>query len=317
MSGRAGHHSHCFSVGRALGVEPLAKRVRACGPFSALAPYGPLDPRDAPSRPGSPIAPPFPDIVFASGRRTVPYVRRLRAASRGRTFTVFLEDPRVGAGLADIVWVPAHDRLRGGNVVVTATSPHGLVPAVLAAARERPDPRVAALRAPRAALLLGGDSRRFRFTDKDRLGLARLAAALLAQGFGVLATPSRRTDARTLAAVRDALVAAPERAFLWEGAGDNPYRSMLALADAIVVTADSVSMVSEALATSAPVYVYEPTGGDAKTRRFLDGLIAQGALRRWDGRIEMGFRTPLDATPAIAAEIAWRYALFAQTRAAR
>ena len=124
-SGRAGHQSHCLGVARALGLDPVIRPVRTSGLFSALSPFGPIDPRDDPARPASPLAPPFPDIAIASGRKTVPYLRRLRAAARGQTFTVFMEDPVVGASLADLIWAPEHDRLRGDNVIVTPTTHSG------------------------------------------------------------------------------------------------------------------------------------------------------------------------------------------------
>jgi mitochondrial fission protein ELM1 len=309
-SGRAGHQSHCLGVAGALGLRPEIKPVRTTGPFAALAPWAPIDPRDRPSRASSPLAPPFPDIAFASGRKTVPWLRALRKAAQGRTFTVFLEDPRVGAGLADAIWVPEHDSLRGDNVIVTSTTPHGLRPGVLDAARLDPERRIAALPGPRAALVIGGPSAHFQFTPDDDARLADTARALLARGYSVMATPSRRTAPATIAAVGAVLAEAPERSFLWAGEGDNPYAGMIANADAIVVTGDSVNMVSEALATGAPAYVVEPTGGHAKTRRFLDGLIAGGHLRRWQGVVEAWRHPPLDATATIAAEVARRYALF-------
>jgi uncharacterized protein len=309
-SGLAGHQIHCLGVARALGLEPLVKPVRTRGFFPALSPFGPIDPRDAPGRPGSPIAPPFPDIAFASGRKTVPYLRALRASSKERTFTVFLEDPRVGAGLADLIWAPEHDRLRGDNVIVTPTAPHSLRPALLAAARATPDPRIAVLSSPRAAMIIGGPSAHHAFTPKDDAALAGVARDLLAAGFAIMATPSRRTGAATIAALRGAFASAPARTFFWDGAGDNPYTQIIANADVVVVTGDSVNMVGEALATTAPVYVYEPSGGHPKMRRYLDGLIARGLLRRWNGRVEQWSHEPVDATGVIAAEIARRYRVF-------
>ncbi len=309
-SGLAGHRSHCQAITSELGLIPILKPVRTSGIFSALSPYAPIDPRDAPGRPGSPIAPPFPDIAFASGRRTVPYLRRLRAAAGQRTFTVFLEDPRVGAGLADLIWVPEHDRLRGDNVIVTLTPPNPLRPALLAAARAAPDRRIAALAGPRAALIVGGPSLHHRFTPDDDAALAGIALSLLARGYSIMATSSRRTAESTLAALRAVFAGAPRRCFLWDGTGDNPYVAMIANADAIVVTGDSVNMVSEAVSTSAPAYVYEPSGGHSRLRRYLDALVARGVLRRWSGDLDAWSHEPVDSTRLIAAEIARRYAAF-------
>ncbi len=141
-------------------------------------PLGPIDPQERPQAKDSPIAPPFPDILVASGRRAVAYLRHVRQASGGKTFTVFLKDPRTGAKTADLIWVPEHDQLRGSNVIVTLTPPHRISQARLAAAREAPDPRLAGLKHPRVAVLAGGDSRHHHFTpeDADRF-VAALGAA--------------------------------------------------------------------------------------------------------------------------------------------
>ena len=143
--GKAGDEAQALGVLERLGLQPELRRVRPRAPFVWLMPWGPIDPREAPGRPGSPIAPPFPDIVFAAGRRTVPYLRRVKRASGGKAFTVFVKDPYTGAGTADVIWIPEHDRLRGENVVVTLTPAHRLRPEVFAAARAEPDPRIAAL----------------------------------------------------------------------------------------------------------------------------------------------------------------------------
>lgn len=309
-SGRAGSDVNCLGVMRALGVEPEVRRVRPRFPFDMLAPRGPVDWRDRPSRPGSPIAPPFPDIAIASGRATVPYLRAVKRASGGRTFTAFMQDPRVGAGAADLIWVPAHDELRGANVVVTVTSPHLLSPERLAAAREAPDPRVLALPEPRVALVVGGASRHFPYDGDEAGALSAVAATLLDSGASVMATGSRRTPPAVATAVRAVLATAPGRAFWWDGTGDNPFLSMLANAGAIVVTADSVNMVGEATATGAPVHVFRPRGGHRKIDAFLAALEREGAVRPWRGALERWSYAPIDATGVIAAEMARRYRAF-------
>jgi len=309
-SGKIGHETNCLGVARALGLEPRVAAIRPRRFFAALAPYGPVDPRDAPNRPGSPLAPPFPDILLASGRVTLPYFRAIKRLSKGRTFAVFLQDPRWSRASADVIWVPEHDRLRGEAVVVTATSPHPLSALALRQARATPDPRVAALPGPRLALALGGPSAVYRFEAKDRDALCVIVRSVAQAGWSVMVTPSRRTPAEVLDALRDELSGSPRPSFVWDGRGGNPYVAMLANAEAVLVTADSVNMLGEALATHAPVYVYEPTGGDARMRGFVDRLVARGQIRRWTGAFSTWEREPVDATIAIARAIAERYRRF-------
>lgn len=296
--GKAGDEVQCLGVAERLGVTPEIRRVAPRRPWSWLMPRGPIDPHEAPERPQSPIRPPFPDIVIASGRRAVAYLRALRKASNGRSFTVFLKDPRTGAGTADLIWVSEHDRLRGENVLVTVTSPHRLAPERLAAARQDPPAAIAALPHPRATVLVGGDSRHHRFRPDD---IARFVAdldSLARSGVALMGSRSRRTPPALAAAIGE--VFARHGGWWWDGAGDNPYVPLLANADAIVVTADSTNMIGEAAATGAPILVFEPHGGHRKLARFLEALERQGAVHHFAGRLEGARYEPIDSTGVIA-----------------
>jgi mitochondrial fission protein ELM1 len=127
-----------------------------------------------------------------------------------------------------------------------------------------------------------------------------------------MATASRRTPL----ALRDALrrVLAAPGGFFWDGEGENPYLSMLANADAIIVTGDSVNMVGEAIATAAPVYVVPPPGRRGKIDDYLTALAGAGAIRLWSGALEDWRRAPLNATPDIARAVAQAYLAFAGPR---
>jgi mitochondrial fission protein ELM1 len=119
-------------------------------------------------------------------------------------------------------------------------------------------------------------------------------------------TPSRRTATERLALLRRRLEGLP--AFIWDGSGDNPYFAMLGVADAIIVTADSVSMVSEAAATGKPVYIVELEGGSRKFARFHQAMRDAGITRPFAGTIETWRYTPPDDTARAAEEIRRRFA---------
>ncbi|KAF9955333.1 hypothetical protein BGZ72_003819 [Mortierella alpina] len=78
----------------------------------------------------------------------------------------------------------------------------------------------------------------------------------------------------------------------------NPYEAMLALADKIVVTADSVAMTNEALATGKPVYVLGGELARGKLKVFHRYLADQHATRAFrPGRVPI---TPLSSSRAQA-----------------
>ncbi|MDB5512659.1 MAG: nucleoside-diphosphate sugar epimerase [Enterovirga sp.] len=296
--GKAGDEEQCRAVAEALDLSPILRRVAPRALFAWLMPWGPVDPGEAADRPESPIAPPWPDLAIASGRRAVPYLRAVKRGSGGRSFTAFLKDPRTGPGAADFVWAPEHDAVAGPNVLKTLTSPHRMSPARLVAARAAPDPRLAALERPRAAILVGGPARHVPFTVETERRFLEALAGLARSGVSLMITPSRRTPVSLRTEL--ARFAAAEGAFCWDGAGDNPYPSMLALADAILVTADSVNMLSEAVATGAPVHLFGLQGGSARHRTFVAALERHGAVRAFRGMLEAFSYVPLDSTPVIA-----------------
>jgi mitochondrial fission protein ELM1 len=305
-SGAAGHEVNVLGVAEALGAPYEMRRVEPRLAFGWTAPFGPIDPKDRASAPGSILSPPFPDVVIACGRITVPYIRAIKREGGERVFAVFLQDPRHARAEMDLIWAPVHDALRGANVMTTLTSPHPFSPARISAARAAPDPRIAALPRPRCGILLGGPSRSQHFTAADISRLREVTRAILTQGFSVMATPSRRTPPALTAAVREGLGSAP--GFVWDGQGENPYLGILALAEALLVTSDSANMVGEATATGAPVHLFDPSGGETfKRAASIDALIRAGTVRRFGGALESFQYCPIDSSGEIAREIARRF----------
>lgn len=300
--GKAGDELQALSVAEALGLDPEIRRVAPKPPFSWLMPWGPIDPRERPGAPASPLAPPFPDLLVASGRRAVAYLRFVKKATGGRTYTVFLKDPRTGPKAADLIWSPAYDRLRGPNVLNTLTPPHRVSARRIEAARANPDPRLVRLPHPRVAVLVGGDSRHHRFSDEDIARLARHLTSVAGTGAGLMVTASRRTPP----ALRAALTALTEQhgGFFWDGTGENPYVDLLALSDFIVATADSFNMIGEAAVTGRPILVFEPSGGHPKLDVYMRGLKAHGVVHPFQGRLEGQPYEPLNSTPEVAKAIA-------------
>jgi mitochondrial fission protein ELM1 len=300
--GKAGDELQALSITEALGLNPEVRRVKPKPPFIWFMPWGPIDPRERPGASGSPIAPPFPDLLVASGRRAVAYLRHVKRASGGRTYTAFLKDPRTGPKTADFIWSPEYDRLRGSNVLNTLTPPHRISAQKLEAARAELDPRLAHLPHPRVAVLVGGDSRHHRFTNKDITRFIRHLTALAESGAGLMVTVSRRTPS----ALREALMALTARhhGFFWDGTSENPYVALLALADFIVATADSFNMIGEAAATGRPILVFEPSGGHPKLDVYMKALKAHGIVHPFEGRLEGQPYEPLNSTPKVAEAIA-------------
>jgi uncharacterized protein len=206
--------------------------------------------------------------------------------------------PGAGAGDLDLLVIGAHDRPRPApDVMEILGACHRMSPERLAAARAE-WAALATLPAPRVALLVGGPVRGEGMRPEVAAAIGERVAGMAGS---VLATTSRRTGAPATEALSAALAGRPHRLFRWGEGGANPYAGFLAWADAVVVTGDSVSMLSEALAGAVPVFVADPGGLGPRHRRLRESLVEAGQVRAlgagWFGR------QPLDESARVAAAI--------------
>ena len=290
--------SQALGLAEATGFPFVERRLSVRRPWAWLPPQLWLAPLRAVSEAGIALAPPWPDLVIGCGRHTAMPALAIRRASGGHSFATQIQDPRVGRGEFDLLFVPEHDRLRGPRIHVTRGAIHRVTSARLAA-ELRHFPALAGLPRPILGVLIGGSNRSYRL-DLDRLATIAdtIAGILRAGGGSAVVTASRRTGAEGVALLRQRLAGLPTE--IWEGIGDNPYYAYLAIADALLVTADSVSMVSEAAATGKPVHIIELAnnrwGGDAKFARFHAMMREAGITRPFGGRIESWSYSPPDDT---------------------
>ena len=299
-TGEAGYRTQARGLARALAEDAREWVVDLRPPWrwlpGALAPFAlaGLDPaRDRP-------APPWPQVLVTCGRRTTALSIAIRRPAAGGPPTVHVQNPLTDLSAFDLVVAMDHDRIAGPNVISLPTALHDVTPARLAAAAEAWRVRLSPDGRPLLGVLLGGATKRQPFTldQADQL-LARLQAVRAARGMRLAITPSRRTPPGVRAFLAERL-ADDAAAFVWDGLGDNPYLGILALSERLVVTSDSVSMISEALATSAGVEIFGADGG-RRQAEFVAGLIGRGLARRFEGEAEAPPpRAPVDATAEAA-----------------
>lgn len=292
--GMAGTENQCLGVAEALGLQPEVKRIGLRQPWKALSPWLGMETGLAFT---TPLAPPWPDLLITSGRKAVAASRYIKRQSDGRTFTVHIQDPRIAPSAFDLLAVPAHDPARGPNVITTTAAPNRITDLNLELARAR-FPHFEKIKGPRVAVLIGGSSRAYTMTAAIMKTLSERLRALDA---GLMITTSRRTGAENESILRETLK--DSRAYLWDGRGENPYLGLLAWADYILVTADSVSMLSEAASTGKPVYIIGLEGGGARLDAFHENVTRAGIARIFEGTLENWAYEPLRDSERIAGVI--------------
>ena len=245
-------------------------------------------------------AKPPPCLVIAAGRRAAPLARWLKRRYDSRL--VQLMDPGwPGRERFDLIAAPLHDELpTAPNVIRTLGACHRATPALLAAEAARWKDRLPGLPRPWTLVSVGGSTANRRFTAADARALIEGCRDLPGS---LLVVTSRRTGAEAEAALAESR---PANGWLcrWQDHGASPYLALLALADQVVVTGDSMSMCCEACANGGPVFIFAPAHlTEAKHALLHRDLFEQGYARPLGGDHTAWRHPSLNASGGVAEEI--------------
>jgi mitochondrial fission protein ELM1 len=333
---RSGNAAQAIAIAERLGVPfrriPLSWNWLA--PMAALVRRGSLLGLSAPSRSVAERAQPWstvgalvatpasaeggggpPALVLSCGARSAAVALWLKA--RFGCVLVHCMPPGLnvlmGSDRFDLLVMPDQEGAlstvgAGSNVMRVLGSPHRVSPLLLRQSAAGWNERLSHLPRPAVALLVGGARERlFGGTGMPPArahALARHVARLvIEQGGSVLASTSRRTGAEATDALGAGLGRALHLLYRWGEPGENPYHGYLATADAIIVTADSVAMMSEACATGAPVFVALPELAGPRERRIVTSFVKAGQVRMLGEDIGGWPRKPLDEAGRVAREV--------------
>jgi mitochondrial fission protein ELM1 len=253
LGARAGDNNQVLALCEAIGLPFEIKQLE----YNGLRRLGPrllgrsLASLRGPSRELALSEPP-PDLTISAGHRSVPLVRALRQRSNSRTRSIHIGFPRVSPSHFDLVIatpqypIPDHPNL--------LRVPFALTRAATAVPDPADEARLATFPSPKRLLLVGGPNIYWKIDDPKLLhALAALLQEASEAGGSVLVTTSPRTPPELKHAIEAALARSNVPSLLAAPGLPPSYSSLLAAADSIHVTADSVAMVSDAIWTGKPV----------------------------------------------------------------
>jgi mitochondrial fission protein ELM1 len=232
------------------------------------------------------LQPPWPGLVISCGVRNEPVCRWIRAQSGGQARYVHVGRPWASLASFDlVVTTPQYRVPQRDNVLNNLLTLHSVTAAGLAQARSEWQGSFADLPRPHIAVIAGGDSGPFTLGPKAAARLGRQASSLAREhGGSLLVTTSSRTSDAAVQALQG-VIDVPCFFYPWRpGDATNPYLGILASADRLIVTADSIAMLSEACATGKPVQMFDlggMRGDDEGARDFRLGAVLYAALMRW------------------------------------
>jgi mitochondrial fission protein ELM1 len=244
---------------------------------------------------------PSPSLLITCGKQAVMTSLYLKKQLGDRVFTVHVQNPRISPERFDLVVAPEHDGLTGRNVISTMGALHHISPEVLARARANgPVGGLDRLRTPFVAVLIGGPTRHYAYVESDMQRLEdKLAGVAKSGGVSLAILPSRRTPQPV---IERFIRRFGNEHLVWNRSGENPYLCTMAMASHLIVTGDSVSMITEAAGTGRPVYVeYLTERRPARRfRKFHDALQRAGISRSFEGRLESWTYEPRNDSALVA-----------------
>jgi uncharacterized protein len=302
----AGNQRQALALAEGLGMPVRHIVLNARAPWSWFAPRLLLGGRLAlPASQRAAFMPPWPAVAIGCGRNAALFTRMLRRYARGHCYTVQILDPRTDPMHWDTVIAPRHDQLAGANVLQTLGSLNPVDEAWLADGRDA-CPALEDLPRPRVGVLIGGTrSGLVVDTRYAQPFIERLLARQRSEGGSLMVLASRRTPAAVMEAMHHALRDVP--GLTWSGPddGSNPYPGVLGWADRLIVTPDSVNMLSEACAVGCAVQTLVTAPLPSKLARFHTSLREAGLLHDLDAQ-PPAHQPPLRETAAVIATLRQR-----------
>lgn len=302
----AGNQRQALALAEGLGMPVRHIVMTPRPPWSWFSPRLALGGRLAlPASQRATYASPWPDVAIGCGRSAALFTRMLRGYANGHCYTVQILDPRIDPSHWDTVIAPRHDQLTGPNVLQPVGSLNPVDDAWLKDGRDA-CPILEELPRPRVGVLIGGPRKGLVIDARYVQQLIeRLLARQRVEGGSLMVLASRRTPAAVMDLMNTALRDVP--GLTWSGPddGNNPYPGVLGWADRLVVTPDSVNMLSEACAVGCAVHTLVTAALPPKLARFHASLREAGLLHDLDSETPARQR-PLRETASIIATLRQR-----------
>jgi mitochondrial fission protein ELM1 len=279
---RAGENSQIFGLANRLGANLAIKRLRYNALAGALGIARSVTAAGVESADRASLEAPWPALIISAGVKNEPVCRWIKARSGGRTRLVFLGRTWARRAHFDLVITTPQYRLPAeANVIHNLMTQHGVDPGRLAADQARWDARFAELPRPILGVLIGGDSGPFVLGKRAALRLAADINRIVGdRGGSAIVSTSARTRSVVADVLQRALTVPVVLHRYRRDDPDNPYFGVLALADALVVTSDSVAMLSEAAATGRPVHIFDLGAPPPAARDRSLKSLCYGAMMR-------------------------------------
>jgi mitochondrial fission protein ELM1 len=240
------------------------------------------------------------DLIISCGRKSViPSIFFKRKDKK--IFTIHIQDPKVSFSNFDLIVAPEHDKLKGENIIASKGAIHYITKSEIEKAKPYLIDKIQNKKI--VSLILGGPNKYYSFSNEELTKIFReVKSNFISHGYKAIIIPSMRTPKRIIdLAINEFLI----DGFVVNSVDKQAYLSSLAIADCIVVTCDSTSMISEAATSVKPIFVahMQPKRNNYRFKKFYQLFRELGVTKNLGEKVENWTYNSFNEAERIAAII--------------
>ena len=241
-----------------------------------------------------------PDLVISCGRKSVvPSI--LLKKKNPKIFTIHVQDPKVSLNNFDAIIAPEHDDLNGNNVFSSKGAIHYITEEEIEKAKPYLVKKINSTKI--ISLILGGPNKYYSFNDKQLIEIFnKIKSNFVSDGYKVIVIPSMRTPKSSIELAKKEMDSC---GYVVSSVDKQAYLSAYALANYVIVTCDSTSMISEAATSGKPIFVAHMSAkkNNYRFKRFFELFKHMGITRDLGEKVESWTYNKHNEAQRIAIEI--------------
>ncbi len=226
-----------------------------------------------------------PDIIISCGKRSIYASLHLKKSLKNKVFSIHIQNPKINPAHFDLVVAPAHDDLKGKNVLQTDLALNHINKSLLSKEAELYSAQFSKIEKPICAIILGGQNRNYRFDISVVKVLAdQIDKIIKNNDIQLYILFSRRTDQFIIEYLKERFL---NQNIIWNGEG-NPYLALMKFSKYLICTSDSVSIISESISSTKPVYIFKLPSLKKNNRieKFITMLLQKNYARLLGEKLE-------------------------------
>jgi len=241
------------------------------------------------------------DIVISCGRKSVIPSIYLKRKYKNKIMNIHIQDPKVSLNNFDYIVAPEHDELEGNNVLITKGAIHYLTTSELNVNASYLKPRIISEKI--VSFIIGGPNKYYDYNKKTIEDIfCKIKENFINKGYQLILIPSIRTPQNVIDKALDYF---DKNQVIITDVDKKAYLSSLYLADHIVVTCDSTSMISEAAMTGKPIYIAQMPAikNNYRFKKFFSLFESLNIIKNLENSVDKWNYEKLDETNKISSYI--------------